>query len=127
MGIEGGEGVKLYEAIVIFDPALSDKEVEAEVGAVKDVVTRKGGELLEIQQWGKRRLAYEIRKRKEGTYVLLQFRAALQLLSELDRHFKLNEAVLRHMVVKVEEPKKPPSKEKAQLSEEVAAPVEETP
>lgn len=121
--------MKLYEVVFILDPALSEEAVEAELKHVKGIVEREGGEVLEVQRWGKKRLAYEIRKKREGQYILIRFKSAPGFIPELERHFKLSEATLRHMVIKCGEPKKPSLLE-SQLSSlkspaEVAAPVEE--
>lgn len=111
--------MKLYEAVFILDPALSEEAVEAELKNVKGIAGREGGELLEVQRWGKKRLAYEIRKKREGHYILIRFKGAPGLIPELERHFKLSEATLRHMVVKCEEPKKP-----SPLESQISNPVE---
>jgi len=115
--------LRSYEFVFVLDPALTEEAVEAEIRVAQDLITREGGEILEVQRWGKKRLAYEIRKRKEGSYALIRFRGGPRLIEELERHAKLNEAILRHLMVRVTEPKKAPS-ERSPV-EEVAAPAEE--
>ncbi|MBI3988013.1 MAG: 30S ribosomal protein S6 [candidate division NC10 bacterium] len=115
--------MRLYEFVFILDPALAEEAVETELKAAQDVIAREGGEVLEVQRWGKKRLAYEIKRRKEGYYALIRFTGDAKLINEQERHIKLNEAVLRHLVVRVTEPKKPPLE--ANPAEEVAVSAEE--
>ena len=88
-----------YETVFIVDPGCDDEQVDREVDTVKDVITQGSGQVVEVQVWGKRRLAYEIRKKKEGTYAFVRFKCGPSVLQELNRRFKLNELVLRHLTV----------------------------
>lgn len=88
-----------YEVIFILDPGLADDAVEAAVVAARGVVTKEGGEVLDVQKWGKKRLAYEVRKRREGHYVYLHVKAAPKAMSELSRHLRITESVLKHLQV----------------------------
>lgn len=94
-----------YEVIFILNPALTDEALENEVGAAKAVVAREGGEVLEAQKWGKKRLAYELRKHREGHYVFLRVVAGPKAVAELERHFKIAEPVLKYLTVRAEEPR----------------------
>lgn len=91
--------VKAYETIYILDPSLDDARWDEEIEAVKSIITGKGGEVKEVQKWGRRRLAYEIAKKKEGIYTLIRFDSTADVPAELDRRFRLNESVMRHLVV----------------------------
>jgi small subunit ribosomal protein S6 len=91
--------VRDYEAVFIIDPGCDDSQVGQEVDTVKEIIASGDGKVLETQLWGRRRLAYEIKKKKEGTYVLIRFRGGSALLAELARRFKLNELILRHLTV----------------------------
>jgi small subunit ribosomal protein S6 len=96
--------VKDYEVVFIIDPACDDSQVGQEVDTVKEIISSGNGKVLDTQMWGRRRLAYEIRKKKEGTYVLIKFKGDPALLAEMARRFKLNEAILRHLTVVCQEP-----------------------
>ncbi|MFQ5882952.1 MAG: 30S ribosomal protein S6 [Candidatus Methylomirabilales bacterium] len=89
-----------YEVIVIYEAGLPEEALDAEVESFKGFLDRDGGELLETQKWGKRRLAYEIKKRREGTYVLFRVKGQPTLPQALDRHLKFVEVILRYLVVK---------------------------
>src|SRR5574337_1016223 len=100
--LEEVKRVSQYEVIIILDPALTEDGVETEIGGVRDVVAKKGGELLEVQKWGKKRLAYEVKKRRDGQYVLIKVKGTGELVADLERHFRITEAVLKGIVVRAE-------------------------
>ncbi len=99
--------MKDYEVVFIIDPGCDDSQVGQEVDTAKEIIASGNGMVLETELWGRRRLAYEIRKKKEGTYVLIRFKGDPALLAELARRFKLNESILRHLTVVCEEPEGP--------------------
>lgn len=93
--------VRSYELMVIIDPTVEDHSVE--VKAVEDVIARVGGEVTKTNVWGKRRLAYEIKKQNEGIYVVFEFKGDPTQLTELNRVLGLRPRVLRHLNVAVDE------------------------
>jgi len=121
--------MKLYETTVIYDPGLEEARVNEEVDRVTQAITQAGGEIAEVQRWGKRKLAYMIGKRRDGTYVHVKHKSPATLIAEMDRRFRLNEGILRHLTVvapkespKTEEPaKEGESSEKAAADGESAA------
>jgi len=98
--------LRSYEVIFILDPALGDDGVDAAITAASGVVTREGGEVAEVQKWGKKRLAYEIKKRREGHYVFLRLRAPVKAMSELERHLNIAEPVLKFLTVVAQAPQR---------------------
>ena len=115
--------VRSYEMIFILDPALGDDGVEAAATAAKAVVTKAGGEVVEIQKWGKKRLAYDIKKRREGHYVYFRAQAPGKAVAELERHLKIAEPVLKFITVLVQAPRRKAIKASAPAPVE-AAPAE---
>ena len=107
-----------YEVIFILDPVLTEDGVEAEIGAVREVVAKKGGEVAEVQKWGKKRLAYEVKKRRDGQYILMKVGGPGGVVADLDRHFRITETILKGMVVRAEEPRRTRFKSKPSLSYE---------
>ena len=87
-----------YEAVYILNPELNEEQIAALVERFKGVV-EANGTVSEIDEWGKRRLAYPINDLMEGYYVLMTFTAAPTVPAELDRLFRINENVMRSMVV----------------------------
>ena len=106
-----------YEVIFILDPVLTEDGVEAEIGAVREVVAKKGGEVAEVQKWGKKRLAYEVKKRKDGQYILMKVGGPGGVVADLDRHFRITETILKGMVVRAEEPQRTRFKSKPSRSQ----------
>jgi small subunit ribosomal protein S6 len=113
--------VRSYEIIFILDPALADDGVEAAVTAAKGVLAKAGGEVVEIQKWGKKRLAYDIKKRREGHYIYFRAQAPGKAVAELERHLKIAEPVLKYLTVLMQTPRRKAVKAAA------PAPVEAAP
>ena len=96
-----------YESIVIFDGALSDDAISGESGKIEEFLS-KNMEFESTVVWGKRHLAYPIRKKKTGIYHLYLYKGDGNVTAKLEKFLKLNEAVLRHLsVVRVDRPVKP--------------------
>jgi small subunit ribosomal protein S6 len=93
--------VNTYETLVIVNPEIGDGEIAKTIDIVQDVIVSGGGTILKIEKWGKRQLAYEIQRKREGYYVLLYFTAPTDALIELNRRFKLADAILRSMVLQL--------------------------
>jgi len=103
--------VREYETVIVLDPGLDDTRVDQEIDTVSSVITQGGGEILEVQRWGRRRLAYEVQKKREGVYTLIRFKSERGVLEELHRRYLLNESLLRHLTVLSLGPSAPPSAE----------------
>ncbi len=87
--------MRQYELMVILDPELDDRTVQPSLEKFLKVVTTDGGSVDTIDVWGRRRLAYEIRKQAEGIYAVVNFTAEPATAKELDRQLGLNESVMR--------------------------------
>lgn len=95
--------MKAYELLYIVDPSAND-EVRAGVSARIDaVITSEGGQVDNVEEWGRRKLAYEIDHLAEGDYILINFHADPTQIAELDRVLRINDAVKRHMIVRRQE------------------------
>jgi small subunit ribosomal protein S6 len=94
--------VRSYECGIVFYPSLGDDGVKAQMAKYAQVITGEGGELTRVESWGKRRLAYEIDHQSEGHYFFNKFRGNNHLLTELGRQLRIDESVLRHLIVKDE-------------------------
>lgn len=93
----------LYEIITIIHPNETDDGVNAIVGGLRQQITNSGGTVLEVDPWGRRKLAYPIGKSDEGFYVLIHAEGGANLPAEFRAHTKLRESVLRELVVKLED------------------------
>jgi len=118
-----------YELVVIYDPYLPDTDYEQQIEKAKEQIVRRGGTVTNVDVWGKRQMAYQIKKKPEGYYVIFSFEGAMTSanLSELERSLRLNEAVLREMCVSIPAPKpvKPEKKKKPRPAATEAAPAME--
>jgi small subunit ribosomal protein S6 len=92
----------IYESAVIINAALDDELIEAEISRIKETITNNGGEFREIENWGRKRLAYMVEKSKIGYYVIFRFNAPSSLVSKLERYYVLNENILRYLTIKLE-------------------------
>jgi small subunit ribosomal protein S6 len=92
-----------YEVMVIFDPDTDERQVQPTLEQHLNVVTKGGGSVDNVEVWGRRRLAYEIRKKAEGIYVVLKVTAEPADVKELDRQFTLNESIMRTKVLRADQ------------------------
>lgn len=115
--------INVYENIVIFNPSLSDEEIEAATQRVKDLITGNQGEVLKVEPWGRRKLAYELNRQTRGFFTLLLFRAPSSVVKTLEEFYKVFDPVFKYMVVRLE--KKQREAALRSLTEEVPAPAEE--
>lgn len=90
-----------YEILVIIDPRPTDEEVAALLAKFQETLKSLGAEVGKAENWGKRRLAYEIRKQREGIYAVIEGRAEPAAIREFERQMKLNEQVLRFMTTRI--------------------------
>ena len=106
-----------YEITLIVDTQLQEGTVDEAVQRYQDLLTSQGAELANTDRWGVRKLAYEIRKRQQGNYTLFQFQADPASIAEIDRVCRLDEAVLRHLIVQVQGSMQPVEEEAGPESE----------
>lgn len=92
--------MKAYELLVIFNPTLSDDERAAALERVQTLICADGSELGTVDDWGKRKLAYEIEKMTDGDYVLFEFKAEPASIAEIDRVLSITDAVVRFLIVR---------------------------
>jgi small subunit ribosomal protein S6 len=95
-----------YELVYILPPDAAEQQVTELQSQVEAVVSRLHGQIANTENWGRKRLAYEIGHHKEGLYVLQVINGSGELMKELDRRLKVMDLVIRHMVVRVDEEKK---------------------
>lgn len=91
-----------YEMMIILDPELEERTVAPSLDKFLDVVRKGGGSIDNVDIWGKRRLAYDIAKKSEGIYAVVDMSATPDVAKELDRQLNLNESVLRTKVLRPE-------------------------
>ena len=95
--------MKAYELLFFVAPTISDEDRVAVMKRIETTIAEGAGKVDNVDEWGKRKLAYEINGLTEGDYTLVNFHADPQNVAELDRVLRINDAVVRHMIVKRED------------------------
>jgi small subunit ribosomal protein S6 len=95
--------LRTYEALYIINPTLEDDAIQTIVNEVEALVTNQGGAIVRSEIWGRRKLAYIVKKHTDGCFVLLRFTANPEFVQKIETYFKLNESILRFMVVHFDE------------------------
>ncbi|NOZ60650.1 MAG: 30S ribosomal protein S6 [Calditrichaeota bacterium] len=91
--------MKAYESVIVIDSLLKSEEIEAIIEKVERIINNNGGQIVEIDRWGKKRLAYEIKKRQYGYYVEFIFQGPGNAIQVLEREYGLDENILRYLTV----------------------------
>lgn len=91
----------VYESAILVNAALDDQQIEAILSKVKDFITTNGGTIREIENWGRKRLAYPVEKSKIGYYAIYRFDGPSDIVSKLERTYSLDEQILRYVTLKL--------------------------
>jgi small subunit ribosomal protein S6 len=92
----------IYESAVIINAALEDDQIDTVISRTKETIMNNGGEIREIENWGRKRLAYMVKKSKIGYYVFFRFNAPSSIVSKLERTYVLDEHILRFLTIKLD-------------------------
>lgn len=90
----------VYETIFIMKTSLTDDEMGKVVTKMRGVLEKGGAELLKVENWGKKKMAYEVRKEKKGAYVFLRFQGRGSLVAELERQYRLDDSIIKFLTIK---------------------------
>lgn len=91
-----------YETVFILTPVLSDAQMKEAVDKFKGILTNEGAEIINVENWGLKKLAYPIEKKSTGFYNLIEFKADPQVIDKLEVNFRRDEKVIRYLTVKNE-------------------------
>jgi small subunit ribosomal protein S6 len=92
---------KMYESAILINAALEDNQIQSIISHIKEIISSNDGEITDIEDWGRKRLAYMIKKSKIGYYIIFQFNAYPQIISTLEKFYKLDENILRYLNIKL--------------------------
>ena len=92
---------KMYESAVLINAALEDDQIQSIISHIKELISSNDGEITDVEEWGRRRLAYMIKRSKIGYYIIFQFNAYPQIISSLEKFYKLDENILRYLSIKL--------------------------
>lgn len=90
-----------YETAAILNAALDDTQIEVLIEKIKTLIQQNNGNIIEIDNWGRKRLAYMINKHKVGYYIFIRFSAPTDLISKMERMYKLDENIIRFLTIKL--------------------------
>lgn len=90
---------RVYESAVLINAALDDEAIKILISKIKETISGNGGEIREIEDWGRKRLAYQIKKSKIGYYVIFRFDSQPDLITKLERYYQLDETILRYLTI----------------------------
>lgn len=108
--------MRKYETIFILNPDLEQEQTQSAIEKVKEIITQGNGEILKFEDWGKRKLAYQVRKKSKGHYILIHFSGTPTLLSELERNYRVMDSIIKFIIVRLDE--------KKAIPEEISIPEE---
>lgn len=94
-----------YELVIIFDPSLEEEALDKELSRITSLIEKEKSTVSNVDKWGVRRLAYPIKKQESGYYAIVYFGGNTGIVSELDRINRINDKILRHLIVKSDEAK----------------------
>lgn len=100
---EGGKALRTYELMMIAKAELDEEGLAAVTERVQQVITANGGEIVQVETMGRRKLAYPIQRHREGHYVLIHAAMERETIRELERSLRLSEDVFRHLLVRLDE------------------------
>ncbi len=110
--------MRRYETIFIASPTLTDEQSDELVKQFEGIIAEQGGELLKTDKWGRKKLAYEIQKFSEGYYTLFEMNAGPDLIAELERRFRNNDAVIKYLSIRMDEAEKAAGRTKQRIERE---------
>ena len=90
-----------YESMVIMNPALNDEEIKSAIDKVSEQITKSDGEVFKADNWGRRKLSYELNKQKMGIYIFYLFKAPSSTIGKIESFFKVFDPVLKFMVIRL--------------------------
>ena len=92
---------KMYESAILINAALEDNQIQSIISHVKELISSNDGEITDVEDWGRKRLAYMIKKSKIGYYIIFQFNAYPHIISTLEKFYKLDENILRYLNIRL--------------------------
>ncbi|MGH2568584.1 MAG: 30S ribosomal protein S6 [Bacteroidota bacterium] len=93
---------RIYETTFIVNAGLDDPQIDAVIEKVKDIIVKNGGEVRELLKWGRKRFVYPIKKKNNGFYTVVEFAAPGDAIAKLERHYQLEEQILRYLTIQLD-------------------------
>jgi len=119
--------MRRYELIFIVQPELNEEEIKAVTDRYLQIITAQKGTIIKTEDWGKRRLAYDINKQSKGNYILVDFYGLGSMIREIERNLKIDDKILKFLTVKTSDPFNPESLEEERRKEQLLQETQITP
>lgn len=100
--------MELYESLFIIRPSLTDEETTALINKMKGVAEKSGAQMMRAENWGRKKLAYEVKRERKGTYAFFYFKGPGPVVGELERAYRLEDSIIKFLTVRLEEEPAPP-------------------
>ena len=95
--------MRQYETMVLLSPELTDETVDEKISGFENKVTEGGGEILNVERWGKKRLAYPIQRQRHGIYFIVTYHSEPEVVADIERDMRIDEETWRYMTVRMDE------------------------
>lgn len=95
--------MRAYEVMYIIRPELDEEQNNAVIEKFKSLIENNGGEITKLDKWGKRKLAYEIKRNRDGFYILMKMNGEPETIAELDRVFRITDDIIKFLIIREEE------------------------
>ncbi len=113
---------RVYEILFIADPNLGEPEVDSLTATVQGYVEKEGGRIQKVEKWGKKRLAYSVKRQRDGSYVLLVAEGKPDLVHEVERRLRVTDGILKFITVRVDEDLRKAASRKARRGDDKRPP-----
>lgn len=90
---------RTYESVVLINAALEDDQIEVTLSKIQESITTHGGEIIEVDKWGRKRLAYPVKKAKSGYYAIFRYNSTPDQIAIVERNFRLDENIYRYLTI----------------------------
>jgi small subunit ribosomal protein S6 len=90
---------RTYESVVLINAALEDEQIEVTLNKIQESITTHGGDIVELDKWGRKRLAYPVKKAKSGYYAIIRYNSTPDQIAVIERNFRLDENIYRYLTI----------------------------
>ncbi len=94
--------MRRYESVIILDPDLPDDDIQAFTNRYTELIRSYGGDIIKVDDWGLKKLAYLVKKREKGRYIFIDYAGVPELIAEMERQFKISEEVIKFLSIKLD-------------------------